>query len=93
MAVVSSPTPLSTGEIWAAPDSEFGTINSDTSFELKWNNYASSLPSAFESMRRAEDFVDVTLATSGGLQGDAVGNRYKAHRYQDIVLLTPRNCS
>merc|ERR1712020_15899 len=41
-------------------------------------------------MRRAEDFVDVTLATSGGLQGDAVGNRYKAHRYQDLVLLNPK---
>ena len=49
------------------------------SFELKWNNYSSSLPSAFDSMRKAEDFVDVTLATSG-LQDDSICNRYKAHR-------------
>ena len=82
MALVGSPTPttLSEGEIWASPICDSRTINSDTSFELKWNNYASSLPSAFESMRKAEDFVDVTLTTSGGFQGDAVGNRYKAHR-------------
>ena len=51
----------------------------DTSFELKWNNYSSSLPSAFESMRKAEDFVDVTLTTSG-LQDESSCNRYKAHR-------------
>ena len=54
--------------------------SSDTSFELKWNNYSSSLPSAFESMRKAEDFVDVTLATSG-LQDESTCNRYKAHRF------------
>ena len=52
---------------------------SDTSFELKWNNYSSSLPSAFDSMRKAEDFVDVTLTTSG-LQDESSCNRYKAHR-------------
>ena len=52
---------------------------SDTSFELKWNNYSSSLPSAFESMRKAEAFVDVTLTTSG-LQDESSCNRYKAHR-------------
>ena len=58
--------------------------SSETSFELKWNNYSSSLPSAFESMRKAEDFVDVTLSTSG-LQDESTCNRYKAHRFVDKI--------
>ena len=80
MSQTGSPNILSQDEqLWSSTMVDPGMTNLDTSFELKWNNYASSLPSAFESMRKAEDFVDVTLAT-GGLQGDSQCNRYKAHR-------------
>ena len=81
MAIVGSPMPNISpqGEIWSSSILDPETVNSDTSFELKWNNYSSSLPSAFDSMRKAEDFVDVTLATSG-LQDDSTCHRYKAHR-------------
>jgi hypothetical protein len=81
MAILGSPMQniSSQNEIWSSSIHEPETVNSDTSFELKWNNYSSSLPSAFDSMRKAEDFVDVTLATSGH-QDDSICNRYKAHR-------------
>ena len=81
MALAGSPMSniLSHGEMWSPPILDPGEVNSDTSFELKWNNYSSSLPSAFESMRKAEDFVDVTLVTTGP-QADSTCNRYKAHR-------------
>ena len=82
MAIVGSgmmPNISSQNEIWSSSILDPETVNSDTSFELKWNNYSSSLPSAFDSMRKAEDFVDVTLATSE-IQDDSTCNRYKAHR-------------
>ncbi|XP_049873757.1 broad-complex core protein isoforms 1/2/3/4/5 isoform X1 [Pectinophora gossypiella] len=34
-------------------------------FCLRWNNYQSSITSAFENLRDDEDFVDVTLACDG----------------------------
>lgn len=46
---------------------------SDTQhFCLRWNNYQSSITSAFENLRDDEDFVDVTLACDG--------RSLKAHR-------------
>ncbi|XP_048510123.1 broad-complex core protein isoform X4 [Athalia rosae] len=41
-------------------------------FCLRWNNYQSSITSAFENLRDDEDFVDVTLACDG--------KSLKAHR-------------
>nr|BCX71448.1 broad protein isoform nonZF [Pseudothemis zonata] len=41
-------------------------------FCLRWNNYQSSITSAFENLRDDEDFVDVTLACEG--------KSLKAHR-------------
>ncbi|XP_026300347.1 broad-complex core protein isoforms 1/2/3/4/5 isoform X12 [Apis cerana] len=41
-------------------------------FCLRWNNYQSSITSAFENLRDDEDFVDVTLACDG--------RSLKAHR-------------
>lgn len=41
-------------------------------FCLRWNNYQSSITSAFENLRDDEDFVDVTLACEG--------RSIKAHR-------------
>lgn len=41
-------------------------------FCLRWNNYQSSITSAFENLRDDEDFVDVTLACDG--------RSIKAHR-------------
>ncbi|KAK7868312.1 hypothetical protein R5R35_013896 [Gryllus longicercus] len=41
-------------------------------FCLRWNNYQSSITSAFENLRDDEDFVDVTLACEG--------RSLKAHR-------------
>uniref|UniRef100_A0A1B6E5M1 Broad-complex n=2 Tax=Clastoptera arizonana TaxID=38151 RepID=A0A1B6E5M1_9HEMI len=41
-------------------------------FCLRWNNYQSSITSAFENLRGDEDFVDVTLACDG--------KSLKAHR-------------
>ncbi|EEB13793.1 zinc finger protein and BTB domain-containing protein, putative [Pediculus humanus corporis] len=41
-------------------------------FCLRWNNYQSSITSAFESLRDQDDFVDVTLACDG--------RSLKAHR-------------
>ena len=80
IAGATNPNLASQNEMWSPPIHDREAANSsDTSFELKWNNYSSSLPSAFESMRKAEDFVDVTLATFGH-QDDSTCNRYKAHR-------------
>ncbi|KAL0268438.1 UNVERIFIED_CONTAM: hypothetical protein PYX00_010388 [Menopon gallinae] len=48
-------------------------MSSDTQhFCLRWNNYQSSITSAFESLRDQDDFVDVTLACDG--------RSLKAHR-------------
>lgn len=41
-------------------------------FCLRWNNYQSSITTAFENLRDDEDFVDVTLACDG--------KSLKAHR-------------
>ena len=52
---------------------EVETMSSDTQhFCLRWNNYQSSITSAFESLRDQDDFVDVTLACDG--------RSLKAHR-------------
>lgn len=48
------------------------TMGDTQHFCLRWNNYQSSITSAFENLRDDEDFVDVTLACDG--------NSLKAHR-------------
>ncbi|XP_037936596.1 broad-complex core protein isoforms 1/2/3/4/5 isoform X3 [Teleopsis dalmanni] len=59
-------------------------------FCLRWNNYQSSITSAFENLRDDEDFVDVTLACEG--------RSIKAHRvvlsacspyFRDLLKSTP----
>nr|CAD7427297.1 unnamed protein product [Timema monikensis] len=42
-----------------------GTMADAQHFCLRWNNYQSSITSAFENLRDDEDFVDVTLACDG----------------------------
>lgn len=49
-----------------------GTMGDMQHFCLRWNNYQSSITSAFENLRDDEDFVDVTLACDG--------KSLKAHR-------------
>nr|CAD7598754.1 unnamed protein product [Timema genevievae] len=49
-----------------------GTMADAQHFCLRWNNYQSSITSAFENLRDDEDFVDVTLACDG--------RSLKAHR-------------
>lgn len=50
-----------------------GAMMSDLQhFCLRWNNYQSSITSAFENLRDDEDFIDVTLACDG--------KSLKAHR-------------
>lgn len=48
------------------------TMGDTQHFCLRWNNYQSSITSAFENLRDDEDFVDVTLACDG--------KSLKAHR-------------
>lgn len=50
----------------------FATMADTQHFCLRWNNYQSSITSAFENLRDDEDFVDVTLACDG--------RSLKAHR-------------
>lgn len=50
----------------------FPTMVDTQHFCLRWNNYQSSITSAFENLRDDEDFVDVTLACDG--------KSLKAHR-------------
>ncbi|BES97043.1 BTB/POZ domain [Nesidiocoris tenuis] len=49
-----------------------GAMGDMQHFCLRWNNYQSSITSAFENLRDDEDFVDVTLACDG--------KSLKAHR-------------
>lgn len=66
---------------------------SDTQhFCLRWNNYQSSITSAFENLRDDEDFVDVTLACDG--------RSLKAHRvvlsacspyFRELLKVSDRN--
>ncbi|XP_077298553.1 broad-complex core protein isoform X2 [Arctopsyche grandis] len=54
-------------------DETFATmVDTHQHFCLRWNNYQSSITSAFENLRDDEDFVDVTLACDG--------KSLKAHR-------------
>ncbi|XP_061716695.1 broad-complex core protein isoform X1 [Cydia pomonella] len=53
-------------------DSLTATMADTQHFCLRWNNYQSSITSAFENLRDDEDFVDVTLACDG--------KSLKAHR-------------
>lgn len=62
-------------------------------FCLRWNNYQSSITSAFENLRDDEDFVDVTLACDG--------RSLKAHRvvlsacspyFRELLKVGGRNC-
>ncbi|KAG8223675.1 hypothetical protein J437_LFUL004040, partial [Ladona fulva] len=55
---------LAQGGFWKMVDTQH--------FCLRWNNYQSSITSAFENLRDDEDFVDVTLACEG--------KSLKAHR-------------
>uniref|UniRef100_A0A8D8S1X5 Broad-complex core protein isoform 6 n=2 Tax=Cacopsylla melanoneura TaxID=428564 RepID=A0A8D8S1X5_9HEMI len=59
-------------------------------FCLRWNNYQSSITSAFENLRDDEDFIDVTLACDG--------KSLKAHRvvlsacspyFRELLKTTP----
>jgi len=68
---------------------------SDTQhFCLRWNNYQSSITSAFESLRDQDDFVDVTLACEG--------RSLKAHRvvlsacspyFRELLKVSPNTSS
>lgn len=40
-------------------------MNPDQQFCLRWNNFQSSITSAFESLRDEDEFVDVTIACEG----------------------------
>ena len=51
-------------------------------FALTWNDYRSSLVSAFDSLRGEGEFVDVTLAADEGDEGGGGvgGRRFGAHK-------------
>ncbi len=49
-------------------------------FALTWNDYRSSLVSAFDSLRGEGEFVDVTLAAAAANEEADAGRRFGAHK-------------
>lgn len=100
-ATTTSPTPTPTPIVSQVatielnnfyPEQEQSNMDETQHFCLRWNNYQSSITSAFENLRDDEDFVDVTLACEG--------RSIKAHRvvlsacspyFRDLLKVSPKS--
>uniref|UniRef100_A0A8D9AMB8 Broad-complex core protein isoform 6 n=3 Tax=Cacopsylla melanoneura TaxID=428564 RepID=A0A8D9AMB8_9HEMI len=88
---ISSLFPNISVQLRTKVESTKGAMMSDLQhFCLRWNNYQSSITSAFENLRDDEDFIDVTLACDG--------KSLKAHRvvlsacspyFRELLKTTP----